>query len=304
MSRRSQLTVPDGFDPSNPETWALLPTSVANARKAEVRFYFTGKPCHHGHISPYSTSGKKCIECSSINSRKRHEANYQPAEIWKADCKQCNKPFTSRKSGTEFCSDQCRWDYRHALEKEERAAAREEKPCIICKKMFLPETKQTVTCSQDCWEIRSKETRNAASKNYVSNNTEKVYETNKKWFKANGEKRDEYTHNRRALHENALVESDPVTTKIKAERFALIEGCCYCGAEEKKTTEHVVSLNKGGLHIPSNILGACGSCNSSKCHRSLEDWFPKQPFYLEERMQLIIQLTRPEGEHFEPKVEL
>jgi 5-methylcytosine-specific restriction endonuclease McrA len=55
--------------------------------------------------------------------------------------------------------------------------------------------------------------------------------------------------------------------------------------------EHVVALNDGGWHIPSNILGACRSCNSSKRDRPVEQWFRAQPFFSEERWQKIQELT-------------
>jgi 5-methylcytosine-specific restriction endonuclease McrA len=47
--------------------------------------------------------------------------------------------------------------------------------------------------------------------------------------------------------------------------------CAYCGASGKLTMDHVVPLARGGRHDPSNIVPACGSCNSRK-HTKL--WSP------------------------------
>ncbi|WP_141501070.1 HNH endonuclease [Paenibacillus luteus] len=49
--------------------------------------------------------------------------------------------------------------------------------------------------------------------------------------------------------------------------------CAYCGAHDPNLQkEHVVAQSKGGGYTRDNIIPACGSCNSSKQARSLEDW--------------------------------
>lgn len=64
--------------------------------------------------------------------------------------------------------------------------------------------------------------------------------------------------------------------------------CGYCGAAvENLTQDHVVPVESGGGYVPANIVPACLSCNSRKFTRALEDWFPAQPFYSEERMAMI-----------------
>ena len=76
-----------------------------------------------------------------------------------------------------------------------------------------------------------------------------------------------------------------------AERFALTDGCAYCGADAKKTVDHVVPYNLHGLNVPSNIVGACLSCNSSKQDKPVEAWFKAQPFFSEQRWQRIQTIT-------------
>ncbi len=48
--------------------------------------------------------------------------------------------------------------------------------------------------------------------------------------------------------------------------------CAYCKSECEPTVDHVVPLARGGLHEPSNVVPACGSCNSSKCDHLLSEW--------------------------------
>jgi 5-methylcytosine-specific restriction endonuclease McrA len=64
--------------------------------------------------------------------------------------------------------------------------------------------------------------------------------------------------------------------------------CAYCGSAGKLHQEHVVPVQDGGPYSADNIVPACGSCNSSKSTRALEDWFPRQPFYTEERMTMVV----------------
>jgi hypothetical protein len=54
----------------------LLPLSRQDATESGEKFYFTGKPCKHGHTSKRRTSTGVCTECKKIesNSEKSKEA--------------------------------------------------------------------------------------------------------------------------------------------------------------------------------------------------------------------------------------
>lgn len=111
------------------------------------------------------------------------------------------------------------------------------------------------------------------------------------WRKANPDKAAAVSHRRRARKLAATSPLAVVTAAIEAERFALTDGCAYCGVDARKTVEHVVPFNLGGMHVPSNIVGACLSCNCSKSDRPVEEWFKAQPFFSEQRWQRIQQIT-------------
>ena len=96
---------------------------------------------------------------------------------------------------------------------------------------------------------------------------------------------------RRATKRAATSPLCKVTAAAIAERFALTDGCAYCGADAKLTADHVVALNDGGLHVPPNLVGACLSCNSSKQDSPVEEWYRKQPFFSEQRWQRIQEIT-------------
>jgi len=111
------------------------------------------------------------------------------------------------------------------------------------------------------------------------------------WRKANPEKRKANSHRHNARKIAATSPLAVVTAAVIAERFALTKGCSYCGADAKLTLDHVVALSDGGMHAPSNLVGACTSCNCSKRDSPVEAWFKAQPFFSEQRWQRIQKIT-------------
>lgn len=69
--------------------------------------------------------------------------------------------------------------------------------------------------------------------------------------------------------------------------------CAYCGRTMKKgerlTRDHLVPVAEGGTTCQSNIVPACGCCNSSKGKREWHEWFMTQPFFSQERMNRIFK---------------
>lgn len=87
----------------------------------------------------------------------------------------------------------------------------------------------------------------------------------------------------KAYHNNRRILKLTNGTGLSVEQWKTILEkynfrCAYCGILGKDTKQkyltqdHVISLNKGGLHSPENIVPACVSCNSSKGDR--DGWIP------------------------------
>ena len=52
--------------------------------------------------------------------------------------------------------------------------------------------------------------------------------------------------------------------------------CFYCGtSNEKLTQDHVIPLSRGGMHLITNILPACKSCNCRKNKLTLDEYAAK-----------------------------
>lgn len=49
----------------------------AKAKANGLSTYFTGKPCHRGHVAARLVSGHQCLECKASNQKRWNEANQQ-----------------------------------------------------------------------------------------------------------------------------------------------------------------------------------------------------------------------------------
>lgn len=69
--------------------------------------------------------------------------------------------------------------------------------------------------------------------------------------------------------------------------------CAYCGCTTRRgtrmTKDHLHAISAGGATIQSNIVPACSSCNSSKGAEDFRDWFMKQDFFSQERLNRIFK---------------
>ncbi|KIL79576.1 HNH endonuclease [Bacillus badius] len=97
-----------------------------------------------------------------------------------------------------------------------------------------------------------------------------------------------YSANRRSLKENAIV-NDFSLFDWKESLRHFNEECAYCGAQDNDLQqEHIIPLSKGGANTISNVVPACEGCNQNKKAKTIEEWYPKQPFYsIEKEMKIL-----------------
>ena len=176
-----------------------------------------------------------------------------------------------------------------AIRKAWRDAHREEKRAsdLIYSRLHAEKNNE----SAKRWAKANPEKMNARAAGYYAANPELFIGRSCAWKKANPEKANAQNQQRRARKLAATSPLVVVTAAIEAERKALTDGCAFCGADEKLTLEHVVALDDGGLHVPSNFIGSCLSCNSSKRSSHVYEWYSKQPFFSEQRWQRIQEIT-------------
>lgn len=64
--------------------------------------------------------------------------------------------------------------------------------------------------------------------------------------------------------------------------------CAYCG-EHADTLDHVVPRHKGGLTVKGNLVSCCRRCNGSKGAEEVWNWYTRQPFFSEEKAEVILE---------------
>lgn len=90
-------------------------------------------------------------------------------------------------------------------------------------------------------------------------------------------------------------EEEPAFTHQEWKECLIFFGgeCAYCGCTPRKnqrlTRDHLNPISNGGRTVQSNIVPACGSCNSSKGAEDFRVWFMKQPFFSQERLNKIFK---------------
>ncbi len=62
--------------------------------------------------------------------------------------------------------------------------------------------------------------------------------------------------------------------------------CGYCG-QQATSLDHIVLRFRSGATKRNNLLPACQRCNSLKGSQSVREWYEKQPFFEEDRMNKI-----------------
>lgn len=68
-----------------------LPRTRAEAKASGSKWYFTGKPCKHGHVAKRSTIDGCCVECRKIKIDKWREKNPEKVQAMKDNWLAANK---------------------------------------------------------------------------------------------------------------------------------------------------------------------------------------------------------------------
>lgn len=137
-----------------------------------------------------------------------------------------------------------------------------------------PENRQKAAEVSAAWREANPDRVVALNRAYTQNNPDKIREIKRRYRDANRDRIRNSNNRRKAMHRNAPVNDLTAEqwTEIKA---AYRQRCAYCGKKPKKLTmDHVQPLARGGSHTVSNIVPACGPCNSSKNAGPAPDYQP------------------------------
>lgn len=74
----------------------------SEAKAAGLKRYFTGTPCHRGHISEALTSSGTCLECDAENKRNKRSSSANEVRAAARDYSAKNKDRISRHNKTSY----------------------------------------------------------------------------------------------------------------------------------------------------------------------------------------------------------
>jgi len=93
-----------------------------------------------------------------------------------------------------------------------------------------------------------------------------------------------------------LVEITPKLAKkrFREEIYKSWDHCCgYCG-EPATSLDHIVPRFKSGSSNRNNLLPCCQRCNSNKGSLDMIEWYSKQKFFTEEKLNKIQEWIKKE----------
>ena len=150
------------------------------------------------------------------------------------------------------------------------------------------------------WNENNRDCRKKYNKQWNENNRERRNELNKQWREANPEYNKQWNENNRELRKKANHKRRALKAQNGGE-YTLEQWqecleffdykCAYSGAELNKDNtniEHIIPISKGGTSNITNIVPALDSVNFSKNASDMLEWYKKQPYYSEERLNKIL----------------
>lgn len=201
----------------------------AEAKSLRLRRYYTGEPCHQGHIAERAVSNHVCIVCKRITQSARRAAKPEREKEIKAAYRLAHKEVLSQR----------RKD-RYKLERD-----------IIL-------ARQKASRSKYADRVRAY----AAAYRLASFNQLKEYISD--WRGTNKDKVKNHRRTRRARLNKAPGKHTSSDILVLFHRQA--GKCAYCAKSIKRGyhIDHIQPISKGGSNLVSNLALACQPCNLRK----------------------------------------
>lgn len=137
---------------------------------------------------------------------------------------------------------------------------------------YAERNREKLRASYKCYYHKNKARLSEKARRYGLANRRRLVENRKRWLKARKWLESEYNRRYRARKMNAPAR-DLTVGQWERIKDAFRNRCAYCGCEGVRLTQdHVIPLSKGGSHTASNVVPACGPCNSGKKDRSVAEF--------------------------------
>jgi 5-methylcytosine-specific restriction endonuclease McrA len=270
--------------------------------------YFTGKPCHQGHIAERIVSSYKCLECARIESvatraadpekargkdRQWRETNPEKVRANLARYRDANRDLINARMRTRRTEPgpkrgaylaqrrarrAARLDELRAVEKAYREA-NPERVRQKAREYYWKDPPKHRTATKRWKENNPEkfrtylEKRKPKTKAYREANRDKLNKYYRQWQIENKDRVNANVNKRRALKKQSSGQY--TADEAKAILVAQKHKCVYCGADlrkVKKHLDHILPLSRGGLNDKTNIQWLCAPCNLQKRDKDPIEW--------------------------------
>jgi 5-methylcytosine-specific restriction endonuclease McrA len=219
------------------------------AAASGLKYYFTGRPCKHGHVTRRHTHNGTCSGCVNENAKRWSKKNNKRVAAntrrWRTNNPEKTKVIRKKSN--------VRWYKLHREEMLEYGKARywAKRDQILAKEKVRRE--------------KTKVVRSIRHRNWRLRNVEYVREKARAWNAANIEKVRAYKRNRKAKKRanGGSHSGDEISEILRLQKGR----CAYCRVELDSTTQHVdhiVPLIRGGINDRKNLQVLCEPCNLRK----------------------------------------
>lgn len=201
-------------------------------------------------------------------------------------CAQCGAEFTPNWPTRMYCSPACSWRHNSDVRDRTLQAAsgrrwRAEHSDHVRQrdKAAYQRHRQSKRDAAKAWYEAHAEQMRQWQREYRDSNKDAVLATQHDYYQRHAEEsrsaakarrlahpteHSEYAKRKRARRKGAQV-CDFTRSQWEAMKAAFGHRCVYCGNRPPRLTQdHLIPLSKGGDHTRSNIVPACGPCNSRK----------------------------------------
>ena len=238
-----------------------------------------------------------CKDCNKSYSNKYYEENKEELHIKAKKYREEHKEYIkdySKKYREEHPNINKDYYYEHKedlqqLKKDKWTEYYEKNKDKLLQYQKQYRTSNSELCKKRSQKYRESHKEELSRKRKIYSETHK-YER-KRWLNSeSGRASDRASrHKRRAL----IVKNGGSFTKdevIEALQFFNYT-CPYTGEplEDNYHLDHIIALTKGGTNYIWNIIPCNSYANTSKHNADMEEWYRKQPYFSEERLQKIYE---------------
>ncbi len=226
--------------------------SRKTAKLLGLKFYFTGKPCHRGHIDKRIVSCLVCFECNGINRKAWRAENPERTRELRREWAKKNpekEKISHKKSNGKW------WAVVKDDVNEKRRAERAANP-----EKFRQQQKASLAKNYAADPQRFLE----RARLWKLENPEKAREmqrkANAKWLKKNPDAPRAKMARRRAAS-GSYTQKD-ISDLLRLQR----RKCAYCKTKltTKYHVDHITPLSRGGTNDRQNLQITCVKCNLGK----------------------------------------